>query len=293
MSGKNAAGETVTEETNSGEGEHVAKALEHVASIVSTIKTAMSPGAAVLQLATDEDDVTKGKTPTVGAMMKAIGLKKEDYDAAMSKLQKQFGLDANAKFQNQQPPVAKAKKPPMEGSAEEEADESDEEAAAEGDKPKPKKAKKSEAVSDDPVDMLMAAISKSYEDFSVEKAKHITKSRLANLKKAQEILKAMIDEIEEGTQPPVKMPASSGFGPSGVQSLLGDKTQSVSKAAEPVWDEAKVTKAIQDGIAAAVAPLAAELEAVKKARPASNSLEGEGGTESKVSKSKSLWGGVI
>lgn len=291
MSGKNAAGETVTDESTSGESENVAKALEHVASIVSTVKAAMSPGAAVLQLPADDEDVAKGKSPTVGAMLKGIGLKKEDYDTAMSKLNKQFGLVADSKFQNQQPPVAKAKKP-AEGSAEEEADESDDEAAAEGDKPKPKKAKKSEPVSDDPVDMLMSAISKSYEEFSTEKAKHITKSRLANLKKAQEILKAMIDEIEEGTQPPVKMPASSGFGPSGVQSLLGDKTTSVSKAT-PGWDEAAVTKAITDGIAAAVAPLAAELESIKKARPASNSLEGEGGTETKVAKGKSLFSGIL
>lgn len=281
MSGKSAA-EVVTLESTAGEGENVAKALEHVASIVSTVKAALSPAAASGEIV--EEDLEKARKGTFGALMKAMFPKKSEYDTMMSKMTKDFGLDANAKFQNQQPPVAKAKKP-AEGSAAEEADESPDEAAAEGDEPKkPAKAKKSEPALEDPIDMLMSAISKANDVHTTEKAKHLTKARVEKLKQAAEILKVMIQDIEQGAMPKSTVAAGAGLGSSGIKDLESPMEQPVIKSKD------ELAEIISKAVIAATEPLRAELEAVKKAKPSSNGLEPT--TETKQV-AKSMWGGVL
>lgn len=286
MAGK---GEIATVEHEAGEGESVAKALEHVENIV---KTVMRGGDAPESEEGTAAAIEKArKTFTPAAMLKSIGLKKEDYDTAMSKLQKDFGLDANEKFQNMQPPLSKtakaAKKPaPAVDDAEDEADGGDDE-EAEGEKPNPKaKAKKSEPALADPVDMLMSAIQKMHGDIVVEKAKHLTKARVEKLKTMMETLKVMIAEVEEGTQPKGTVEAGNGstLNTSGIKDLESPMEQPVFKAADI---EATVAKAVK----AAVTPLLEEIEAIKKAKPVSNSLEG-GETETKKAK-PSLWGGLL
>lgn len=293
MAGKTGGAEAV--EISAGEGEHVAKALEHVANIVSTVKSSMGITDGVVEKADidsgDAETEKAKKGATLGAMVKAMGFtKKEDYDAQMAKLTKQFGLDANAKFQNMQPPVAKAKKPPPAASndTDDDDDADDEDEDDDNEPPAPKaKAKKSEPAAS-PIDTLMSAISKATTEFRVEKAKTMTKARVASLKAMQETLKLLIAEVEEATQPAVTMPAGDGttFNSSGIKDLESPMEQPVIKSMEDL--AAVVAKAVT----AATAPLKAEIEAIKKAKPASSSLEGEGGTVVNTKKS-SLWGGLL
>jgi hypothetical protein len=280
MSAKNTTGESVAVESENDGGANVAKALGHVADIVKTLK-----GETV-----EESDTEKAKKATLGNMVKAMGFtKKADYDAQMAKLEKDFGLDANAKFQNQQPPVAKAKKPLPPAAADDDADDDETDDEDDDTTPaKPKaKAKKSEPALTDPVDMLMTAISKELGVFQVEKAKHLTKARIEKLKQVQEVLKLLITEVEEATQPTNPMPAgtTSTFNSSGIKDLEAPMEQPVIKSAEDL--AVLIAKAVET----ANAPLRQELEAIKKAKPASQSLESE--TETKTAKSKSMWGGVL
>jgi hypothetical protein len=126
----------------------------------------------------------------------------------------------------------------------------------------------------------------------ITKAKKFTPGRVASLKSALETLKALMDDIEEipqGTMPGVSPGGSTQFGASGVKGL----TAGVAKAAdvqilEALTNLATVVKSLKEDNKA----LEGKIEEVSKARPASESLEAAGGTETKVTKS-ALWSGVL
>lgn len=280
MSGK--TGETLAVEHDVADGENVAKALEHVSDIVKSV-LAGTGGAASSE---DEEDTAEAiakarKSFTPGAMLKALGMKKgADYDAAMSKLQKAFGLSADEKFQNAQPPIAKAKKPAAADPDEDEDDDTDEEEPPA--KPFGKKAKKGvDPSAPSAVDELMSAISK---------AKHFTPERVDTLKKLMETLKAMLADVEQipqGTMPVGNTPTGTAATLSGINadmaSLAVGTTKSISETPEFATAVAKAVKE-------ALAPLNESIEAIKKARPAPAS--GGDNTESTTVK-KNLWSGVL
>lgn len=127
----------------------------------------------------------------------------------------------------------------------------------------------------------------------ISKAKKFTPGRIEKLKGAVEALKGLLEEIDsvpQGTNPGVSPSGSTSFGPSGVKSLVAGENVDTSKSNEPTM--ADVLKAV-NGLAEVVKGLGAEVESVKKARPASESLEGKGGTDTEVKKSAGMWSGIL
>lgn len=254
--------ERVTVEKTAGDND-VTAALAHVGAIVADIAKMAGlpvPGAATAAAATSEDEVEKAKKgekyTTMADMMKAAGLEGPALEAALEKAKK-AGFDPNQKFPTAQPPVKKA----------------DEGAAG-----------APSMTAENVMDVVATSISK---------AKQFTPDRIEKLKAAQEILKLLIDSVEQGTNPGVSTPGGTSFGGSGVKGLTEPNDKPVIKSTDP-----EVLKALSDittvlkGLTDKVAGLEAETASIKKARPASESLEEAGGTDTKTQKS-SMWSGVL
>jgi hypothetical protein len=254
--------ERVTVEKTAGEND-VTAALQHVGAIVADIAKmagiAMPAAAAPAAGADEAEAIEKAKKgqkyTTMADMMKAAGLEGEALTAALEKAKK-AGFDPNQKFPTAQPPVTKA----------------DEGAATPA------------LTSENVMDVVASAVSK---------AKQFTPDRIEKLKAAQEILKLLIDSVEQGTNPGVSTPSGTSFGASGVKDLTKPSETPTIKSADPevvaaLTNITTVLKALTDK----VATIEAETASIKKARPSSESLEGEGGTETKTQKS-SMWGGVL
>jgi hypothetical protein len=124
----------------------------------------------------------------------------------------------------------------------------------------------------------------------ISKAKKFTPGRIEKLKGAVEALKGLLEEIDsipQGTNPGVSPGGSTSFGASGIKESMTSKSVA---SDEPSMSD--VLKAVT-GLAETVKGLAGKVETIEKARPASASLEAEGGTEKTVKKSASLWGGIL
>jgi hypothetical protein len=238
--------------------EAVSKALEHVSNIVENVAKAFGLPAAKPEGAPAVTPVAVAteegveKAMTMKDLMKAMGMKD---DEETEKKLKAAGFDPSQKFPTAKPPVAKTTK------------------ALEAEEP-----------------FTMAG----FTDL-ITKAKKFTPGRVEKLRQAAEVLKGLLEEIDEipqGTMPGVSPGGSTQFGASGVKDLTSGATVMKSSTDPAILaaltDLATIVKSIKDDHIA----LKGEVEAVSKARPASESLEGAGGTESKVAKS-ALWSGVL
>lgn len=252
--------ERVAVEQSATEGEAVNAALGHVSQIVENIAKALNlpsaatPVVAAVAAPTIEEGVEKAMT--MKDLMKAMG---KEMDEEAEKKMKAAGFDPNQKFPTAKPPVDSTKTSKALVSAE-----------------------ASEAFSMD-----------SFVDL-ITKAKKFTPGRVEKLKGAYETLKALLDEIEQipqGTMPGVSPGGSTQFGGSGVKVLTEKSANSPefqTEVLKALTELATVVKSLQGEQAA----LKTEVETVAKARPASESLEAAGITESKVTKS-ALWSGVL
>lgn len=125
---------------------------------------------------------------------------------------------------------------------------------------------------------------------SISKAARFTPARMSQLKNAYEALKLVIEGVEQGAAPATKTPKGTSPG-SGIGSQIakgedgGSLVAAVTQLAEAVQKsmEINTTKTKE---------LADRLEAIEKAKPASDS-EGSGTTEEKTTKSKSLFAGLV
>ena len=243
--------------------EAVSKVLEHVSNIVENVAKAygVAPAAAgAIAAATPaapapaaEAVVTEESTEKAMTMKDLMkAVGMKDDEDTMKKL-KAAGFDPNQKFPTAKPPVAKTTK-----------------AAGEVDEDAP---------------FTMAG----FTDL-IAKAKKFTPGRIDSLKSAVSALKALLDEVDEvpqGTNPGVSPGGSTQFGSSGVK-VLTEKSAVDAEILKALTGLTDVVKSLQKDQTA----LKGEVEAVSKARPASESLEAAGGTETKVSKS-ALWSGIL
>lgn len=256
-----------------GEGNpEVTKALEHVSVIVKSLADAFAPKAEAddeeptakgkkakkappFMSDDDEDDAAKAKKGyTLRAAMKALlpDLAEAEFENAM-KAFKKAGLDPDAKFQNQQPPVAKA---------------ADADAGPE------------------PLTMDGLAL-------AINKAKAFTPDRVSKMKAAFDILKLLLDDVGLGNVPGTSTPPLKTSPGSSIQDALSKETPTVksadggngeglealiSKALKPLFDRLDATDK--------------EVNAIKSAKRAPEG-EHEGGTTTNTKKSGSLWSGVL
>lgn len=271
------------------ESSDVSKALAHVDGIVAKITQLVTKGERPAAPAeggddSDDDDSETKETDTEKAAksLKSV-LAKCGMDATMSKTVyaslKAAGFDLSSKASAEKgafpfPP----KKPKGKAGADDEEDDDE----------KPAKTKKSVELVDEadaPLTMAMLAT-------AVQKAAAFTPARIKALTDAQEILKLVLEAVTPGTSPDSKVPAVSSHGN---QSGIDDLTKPNTKPSVPTMKSAdsdhEVVKLIKS-LAGAVDGLVDRVQAIEKARPGSNSVADEGGTDSNVQKS-SMWKGVL
>lgn len=119
---------------------------------------------------------------------------------------------------------------------------------------------------------------------AIEKAKGFTPKRQAAFKAAVQALNNLakelgMQEIPVGSFPATSTPSGTMFGASSITKSLEEYTGTITKA---LGDLAEVTKGLN-----------ARIEKVEKMSVPSKSVENEGGTDSNVTKSESIWKGVI
>lgn len=238
--------------------EAVSKALEHVSKIVENVAKAMNlpapttPAAAPAAAPAAPAAAPAAVETTEASLLDIAKAMGATDEEDAKKKLKAAGFDPNQKFPTAKPPVAKTTK------------------AAEP-------AGDVNAI-DEFVDLIT-------------KAKKFTPGRVAALKTAAETLKALLDDIEEipqGTMPGVSPGGSTQFGASGVKVLTEKSASKDEQILAALTELNTVVKSLQTENAA----LKEKVESVSKARQPSASLEGEGGTETKVAKS-SLWSGIL
>ena len=267
MGEQHESAERVVVEQTGGESD-VANVMKHVNSIVESIATVVkaqggqasapvlvAAAGTVVATETDEEDVEKSLTEA----LKAMGIEPTAEQLAKAK---KAGFDPAQKFPTAKKPLDKEKATMKSAASEVEA---------------------------------FAETALTIEGLSsmITKAKKFTPGRIEKLKGAVEALKGLLDEIEvipQATMPGVSPGGSTTFGPSGVKGLTDGENVDTSKNAGPSLTD--VLKAV-NGLAEVVKGLGTEVEAVKKARPASASLEGQGGTETNTKKSSNIWGGIL
>lgn len=249
---------------------HVNAIVEKIAGIVGTKKESKAPveGDEPKPGDTDgdtekDDDTEPTEADTAKASMKAV-LEKCGMDAAMvktvvSKL-KAAGFSGGA------PPFGKKPK------GKEEDDTAD---------------KTSKNVDDANAPLTMATLASA-----VSKAAAFTPARIKALQDAQDILKLVLEAVAPGTSPDSKVPVVQTHGnPSSVSDLTKPNTKpSVPTMKSEGGDELVTTlKSLAD----AVGGLLTRVEVIEKTRPASNSADPEGATDTGAKKSRSIWGGVL
>lgn len=265
------------ESTNSD----VAKALEHVNGIVDkitnlfVIKGGEKPAPADGDEGGDgsegagDDDADETDTEKAAKSLKSV-LAKCGMDAAMSKqvygALKAAGFDLSAKAGG--PPFPP--KPKGKGAA----------AADDGDEEEKKTSKNADEY------LTMENLASA-----VQKAAAFTPARIAQLKSAQEILKLVLEAVTPGTSPDASTPAVGTFPNT---SAVADLAKPNTKPSVPTMkssDPDLVVTAIKN-LAGVVDGLVDRVTSIEKARPGSNSVTEDGGTDSRVKKSN-LWSGVL
>jgi hypothetical protein len=129
---------------------------------------------------------------------------------------------------------------------------------------------------------------------AVNKAKAFTPARIAKLAEAMEILKLVIESVQPNMSPKTRPSGSTQFGASGISDLSAGAKKPVVKSEEDAITEGfkEVAKAIES-IGGSVGKLNERIESIEKARAPSNSVEEDGGTDTKTAKSDGLWSGVL
>jgi hypothetical protein len=261
------------------ESSDVSKALAHVDGIVAKITQLVTNKsehpAPPAEGGDDDEEDTETPTEKAAKSLKAV-LAKCGMDAAMSKQVysslKAAGFDLSAKAAGKNPFP-----PPKGGKAPED----------DGEEEKPAKTKKSaELVDEADAPLTMAALAAA-----VQKAAAFTPARIKALTDAQEILKLVLEAVTPGTSPDSKVPAvSSHSNASGIDDLTKPNTKPSVPTMKSDSDQ-EIVKTIKS-LAGAVTGLVDRVQAIEKARPGSNSVTDEGGTDSNVQKS-SMWKGVL
>lgn len=285
----------VTLDVPAADGEAVAKAMEHVSSIVDSIAD-LAKSAATAPVAADDDDgdepddsadagdeteeagTEKGKMPPGAGggagkfprgLFKQMLQKAGIQDAGALKLL----LDGLSKQFESRPPAGG--QPPLKGGMKP--------GMKTGMKPGMKTAKAADEPEATPVTLEM-----------LQKAAVFTPERVAALQSAFETLKMVIEAISPGQSPATRTPSTTQFGASGVRELAnpimiptvknegGDEPEGIIQLAQTL-------KSIGDTLQI----LDGRVQAIEKARPPSNSVEGDGGTDSTQQTQKSLWAGVL
>lgn len=121
---------------------------------------------------------------------------------------------------------------------------------------------------------------------ALQKGARFTPPRVKQLKEALELLKLVMEGIGHGEAPKAKLPGSTSFGASGVKKGEEQVDDAVTKALSQLTETVASLAEIVKG-------LGGRVDGIENARPASNSLEGDGGTDTKpTKKSASLWAGT-
>ena len=126
---------------------------------------------------------------------------------------------------------------------------------------------------------------------AITKAKQFTPERIQKLKDALEILKMVIDGVAVGQSPNSTVPQLTTF-----PSTSQIETASPAPVIKAAGGENALVEAIKSALAPVVTTvqaLAGKVEAIEKARPATNSVEGDGSTDAKTTKNGSMWTGVL
>lgn len=125
---------------------------------------------------------------------------------------------------------------------------------------------------------------------AVTKAAAFTPARIEALKQMQETLKLMLEAVTPGTSPDSNVPQVQSHGNASSVAALTTPNTKPSVPTMKSTDELVATlKALGDGLAT----VSTRLEAIEKARPASNSADPEGATDTGTKKSNNLWSGVL
>lgn len=256
--------ERVEVEQTGGESD-VASVLKHVNAIVENIANvvkAQAPHASAPAIAAatetndeedDSDDSEESVEKSIAAALKAAGI--EPTEEQMKKM-KAAGFDPSQKFPTGKKPLEKTSK-----------------------------AKAPEAALEE------TALTIEGLSTLISKAKKFTPGRIEKLKGAVEALKGLLEEIDtvpQGTNPGVSPAGGAQFGASGVKVLTEKAAGEPSDLMKAVTELANVVK----GLADTQKKTAEKVESIEKARPASASLEGQGGTDTKVAKS-AMWSGIL
>lgn len=267
--GSGAEAERVEVEAGSGESD-VAEVMKHVNAIVTNIATiakAAAPAAPAVasapaitaalgatEAADDDEDETVEKS--IAAALKAAGI--EPTDEQMKKM-KAAGFDPSQKFPTAKKPAEKTTKAKAEPTA---------------------------AAAVEETALTIEGLSEL-----IQKAKKMTPTRVAQLKSAVEALKGLLEEIDtvpQGTNPGVSPSGGQQFGASGIKVLTEKAAGEPSELMKAVLELSNVVKSLAEGQKV----VTEKVEAIEKARPASASLEAQGGTDTKVAKS-ALWSGIL
>jgi hypothetical protein len=284
--GATAKKEVVPVETETDSGD-VTKALAHVngivekiAGIVGTKKEAKPPVGeepATSDADGDTDDDADGDTdpPTeadppaadttksIKSVLEKCGLDASTMKTVMSKLKK-------AGFSGGAPPFGKKPK----------ADDDEED-----DDDKKKKTKKS--ADDEPLTMTSLAS-------AVHKAAAFTPARIKALQDAQDILKLVLEAVAPGDSPKSTVaPVQTHGNPSSVTELTAPNKKPTMSGTTKSADGGDELVTTLKSLADAVGGLLTRVEAIEKARPASNSADAQGATDTGTKKSSSIWSGVL
>lgn len=282
-------------EVDDDESSDVSKALAHVDGIVAKITALVSKnekkapaeggeGSDDNDSDTDETetddaaDTEKAAAKSLKSVLAKCGMDPTLAKTVYSSL-KAAGFDLTSKgggFPFPPKPKGKGAKP---------AEDDDEE---DDDKSKKTKKNKVEELTDEadaPLTMAMLAT-------AVQKAAAFTPARIKALTDAQEILKLVLEAVTPGTSPDSKVPAVSSHGnQSGVRSLTEPNTKPSVPTMKSADSDPEVVKLIKS-LAGAVDGLVDRVQAIEKARPGSNSVADEGGTDTNVQKA-AMWKGVL
>lgn len=130
---------------------------------------------------------------------------------------------------------------------------------------------------------------------AVQKAAAFTPARIKALQDAQDILKLVLEAVSPGTSPSSKVPAVQTHGnPSSVSDLTKPNTKpSVPTMKSADGEEQGQVVELLKSLSTAVGGLVDRVEAIEKARPGSNSVADQGGTDTNTQKSASMWKGVL
>jgi len=269
---KNNEGVVVSvEDTENNENNDVAKAMEHVNSIVEniakmTLKTKEGEDQEVdeikenVEKQNDQENESENESEcdveksSIKSVLSSAGLEKEMLEKVCASFKK-LGLDPNASFPSAKPPVKK--------SADEDTDDN--------------------CVSEDQPMTMQGFVD------AVSKAAAFTPSRIQQLKQAQEILKLMLESVAPNMSPATNVPGMMQHSnPSGTSKLSSPKKMpKISKS-----ENNEIVEAIKS-FEGEIKKINERVEAIEKARNPSNSVDDEGVTDSKVEKSNDLWEGAL